>query len=150
MADQQELDYAAFLATLDRVRAGKDKEFNPRPAFDAKLAKEAQDDRTQGRKIEDYHQALEYLGWRFFTARELTLTFGVMAGETGPILHSEGEWRNMQDAARWPELRMAFKSRQIVEFFQGPQDFYEWYVTARTKERAKAAGIFLPPGLVLA
>lgn len=147
----EEDTYAAFLATLERVRAGKDKAFNPRPAFDEKLAREVSADRTQGRKIEDYLQALEYLGFVYMSADQLNTTPGIgpMWGENGPILHRVGQWRNLRDAAQWPEIRYAFKSETLVRDFLTPREFFEWYAAKRTEARARAAGVIVPAGLVI-
>lgn len=151
MSDEDDVrfDYDAFRASLDRVRSGKDKTDAPvRPGFDPKLAKDVHDDARQGRKIEDYKQALDYLGWKFCTVAELG---PVMFGERGPVMRTEGEWRNLRHAAKYPDIRSAFTSNQICEMFpDGPKQFFEWYSERFERARAKAAGLIIPRGIVLA
>lgn len=149
MADDDEIqfDYEAFQRSIERVRSGKDKEFVARPGFDPKLAKDVRADGRHGRKIEDYHQALEYLGWVYCSALEL----GPMWGETGPVMRTEGQWRNLKHAAKYPEIRSALTSHNICEMFpEGPESFFTWYVDRYNRARAKAAGLIVPAGLVLA
>jgi hypothetical protein len=134
--DGLKFDPARYAETLDRIRRDRDYG-NPhdtiRPSFDAALNRDVVDDAKRGRHIDQYRQALESLGFRYYTPQQL-----------GPFMdgqrRQEGEWR-----FRMGQLRLAFTSDEICgKYPGGPEEFFEEVARWKMEERARAAGIILP------
>lgn len=123
-----------FAETLGRIRDSKDHSLeNQRPGFDPVLHRDVVADAKHGRTIEMYRRALERLGFRYYSAREL-----------GPYVdgqpRAEGEWR-----FRMGQLRLAFTSDEIcAKYPGGPEEFYTEVDRWQVQERARQAGIILP------
>lgn len=133
------VDEADYLASLERARA--DTVESPCPGFDPQQAKEFAAEAVRGRKIEDFHQALQHCGFRRYHPHQLP----PMESSVGPQLHREARWVNLRDAYRWPDIRMAMTDDQIVAWFPGgPVEFWSWYQTALARVKAKEMGLVLP------
>lgn len=124
-ADDQERE---FEASLDRARRGIT-DAPMRPNFDPKLHSDVVADAVKGRKIADYKQALEALGFRYVQAHQLA------PYPTGRP-HEHGEWRCNQ-------LRLAWTDQEILTFFKTPQELVEYVNKYQLKRRAARSGILL-------
>jgi hypothetical protein len=118
---------AEFAATLDRMKGGTDHSLVPfAPRFDPILRREVQADAIAGRKIDDYHRALESQGFMFWSPERLPPL------RDGRV-RTEGEWRNRR-------LRMGFTDSDILTMFPGgPQEFFEWCNAQKLKLRIQAS-----------
>jgi len=128
---QKTLDMPQFLETLGRMAQGRDHGSVPqRPDKDAKVERDVIDSFVQGRKIEDYKQALEYHGFIYVPADRLpTLRDGTRA--------TEGQWRSVS-------LRMAFTENEVLAHFpRGPEEFDVW-CQGQLRARAARSGLILP------
>lgn len=120
-----------FERNLDRAREGKPS-INPTPRLDAREIREnvAEKVAARDRRIDSWHQVLEYFGFHFYQPKELDRIFGMLeqevtgidAGETiiAYIPHREGEWRR----TRAP--KKTFTTNDIVTLFETPFDFDRW------------------------
>ncbi len=127
----RESDEAALRATLERIRRGQDHGLDTiRPRFDPQVYADVVDDAVHGRRIEDYKQALEKAGFRYYSPRELPLWAD---GKE----RTEGEWRHVG-------LRLAFTENEIVSKFASAEDFWTWLQRYGMRHRAARSGLILP------
>lgn len=133
----QKFNPRLFAETLDRVRQGTDYgQDNIRPTFDPALHRDVVDDARHGRKVEDYKQCLDAIGFRFKTPAQL----GPFSGPGGGIPRTEGEW-----VLRSGSLRLNMTSDEIVAWFASPEDLWNCVERWKLEQRAEAAGLVLPP-----
>lgn len=117
-------DGAEFRATLERMTSGTDHGISvTQPSFDPALHRDVTADAVAGRKIDDFKQALEALGFLFWPANKL-----LPYADGTP--HAEGEWR-----CGGPP-RMAFTVTDVLSMFPGgPQELHEWVTDQRLRHR---------------
>lgn len=131
MIDAKQFNPAEFAATLQRVAGGVDHgQSNAQPAFDAAMHAEVVEACLQGRKIEDYKQALESQGFSYYPP-------ALLARWGNGERKTEGEWRNTQ-------MKMAFTDRDVLSCFITPESLWTWCETQRLMRKAALAGLVLP------
>ena len=114
-----------FDSTLQRIHDGVSEE-NPTPAFDPRLHLEHVDDCRHGRKIEDYKQCLEKIGFVFLPKERLPPW-------ADGLPKSQGEWRY-----RRGDLRLAMTEDDICSWFSGPEELWRWMQNQLNAEKIQA------------
>lgn len=134
MSKPAEFDQAEFMRTLERLaREQGYGDGQMRPTFDLKEFHEKAKEAAGGLTIEDYRRCLDNQRMRFVPAARLGLY-----PDGRP--HQEGLWFHPD-----LDLQIAFTSRDILTYFGGPQDLWEWIERRKLERRATAAGLSLPP-----
>ena len=132
-----QFDAAEFSATMDRLRNGQGFGDGPvRPDFDPAQHREMLSDAVHGRRIEDYRQALERAGFRYYPTGSIPPgceASGFMPDR--PLV--EGQWR--RPPSRHIKTPLAMTDAQVTAWFSGPEEFWKWMQELATKERAATA-----------
>ena len=125
-------DPAEFARTVERIANEEDKG-EIRPRFDPQVHKDVREDALRGRKIGEYRQALENLGFHFIPAHRLN---EVLGGWSDGSPHREGMWIHPDY-----DLQLAFTSDDILAHFSSPQNFWEWVHEQQVRTAAVRAGL---------
>lgn len=129
----REFDEAEFWRTVEAIAAERPDEWsNPKPQFDPKLAKDVRDDKLRGNKIGRYEQALRALGMVRLHPKQLGRW-----NDGRP--HAEAMWVHPDR-----DLQLAFTETDVMAFFEGPKELYEWATRLKMELAAKRAGLVLP------
>lgn len=128
---------AEFSATMDRLRNGQGFGDGPvRPDFDPLQHREHVTEAVHGRRVEDYRQALERAGFRYYPMGSIPPgceASGAMPDR--PLI--EGQWR--RPPSRHIKTALALTDAQVTSWFSGPEEFWRWMQEMATKERAATA-----------
>jgi hypothetical protein len=127
---------AEFSATMDRLRNGQGFGDGPvRPEFDPAQHREMVSEAVHGRRIDEFRQALERAGFKFYPAGSIPP--GCEANGTMPARPLvEGQWR--RPPTRNLKTPLAMTDAQVTSWFTGPEELWKWLTGMATKERAKA------------
>lgn len=133
MTKPPQFDPAEFARTLDRVAQGKDASSETmRPKFDPQVRKDVADEAIRGRKIEDFHRALEQNGWVYVPSHLLP---PYKNGMPQPV----GLWKH--------PIVGALTEEDITSMFPGgPEEFDFWTKDIAFKKRMQALGLVPPRG----
>ena len=138
MALDSRFNPAEFSATImDRLRNGHGFGDGPaRPDFDPAQHREIVSEAVHGRRIEDYRQALERAGFRYYPTGSIPP--GCEANGSMPDRPLvEGQWR--RPPSRNIKTPLAMTDDQVTSWFSSPEEFWRWMIELATKERVANA-----------